>query len=285
MSKVDVSLLHQVEQDTIDDHVFDLYTYRAPTEEHHLGYVDRSGDDISVHLDITGIDLNIKQSLSAFNSRTQTSSTGYVCWQTSINFADWLIGDPKCPLGCLLKEKPTMLELGAGSSGILASTLGSLASIYVATDHQKHLTKLLRTNTEANVHTKVKFSPRDTSEKIKKATLNECYPIIHFQEYDWEDSDAKIDLQPPIVLTYPDLIIASDTIYNEYLIPFFVKALKNNIGYSTVAIVALQLRDESIIESFLRQMVAASTKVYSVPHSLMSINLQRGFSVYYITSN
>lgn len=273
-------VLEKVTSENIDNHLFDLYTTRAPSEEHHLGYVDRSSDNITVSLEKTGIDLTIKQSLSAFNSLKQPSSTGYVCWQTSIYLADWLLGDPKCPLKFLLDKKPIIVELGAGSSGILASVLGPLSTTYVATDHQKHLCRLLRLNTEENVQGKVTFLDVDTPAQIP--TSAPSTPSIRFMEYDWEGRNALLVLDP-VLNTFPHLILASDTIYNEYLIPYFVHSVAEILGPDTVAVVGVQLRDESIIELLLECFLDSNLCVYSVPTSLLSEKLQRGFVIYCIT--
>lgn len=275
--------LEQLHKDIIYDHVFETYTNRPPSEEHHLGYVDRTGDSITVTLPQSGIDLHLKQSLSAFNSSKQTSSTGYVCWQTSIYMADWLLSDRNSPFKKILDTRPTVLELGAGSSGVLASIIGPMASTYVATDHQKHLCKLLKLNVEINVHTKVNFdSDRSSSFGVYDPQIG---PTIIFKEYDWERCSSSLTSELLNNTQYPNLIIASDTIYNEYLIPHFVHCIKMNLGPNTLAIVGVQLRDDSILEAFLDRVVSTNLNLYSVPPSLLSDKLKRGFAIYCITTS
>lgn len=272
--------LEKVTLENIYEHLFDLYTTRAPSEEHHLGYVDRSSDNITVILEKTGIDLRIKQSLSALNSLKQPSSTGYVCWQTSIYLADWLLGDPKCPLKFLLDRKPIIVELGAGSSGILASVLGPLSATYLATDHQKHLCRLLRLNTEENVQGNATLL--DVDNQAQLPSFESPFPKILFMEYDWEDRNALLVFKP-VLNAFPHIILASDTIYNEYLVRYFVHSVADLLGPYTVAVVGVQLRDESILELFLECFLDSNLCVYSVPTLLLSEKLQHGFAVYCIT--
>lgn len=276
--------LEHVTRETFDNHLYDLYTERAPSEEHHLGYVNRSSDNITVTLEKTGIDLKIKQSLSALNSLKQPSSTGYICWQTSVYLADWLLGDPKCPFKFLLDRKPIIIELGAGSSGILASVLAPLSSTYIATDHQKHLCRLLRFNTEENIQGKVTFLKLKTSPYLPAYVpdIELSTPNILFMEYDWEVHNSYL-LFDPILGTLPDIVLASDTIYNEHLVVPFVGSVCGLVGPSTVAIVGVQLRDESVHQLFLECLFDFDLLVYSVPTELLSEKLQRGFVVYCIT--
>lgn len=279
-----LSRLDRIHQADVYEHIFHLYVEHKPTEQQHLGYVDKSTEMLPVHLPRANLDLEIQQSLTSLSSNTETSSTGFVCWQGAVNFADWILADANCPFREIFKPEISVLELGAGVSALLASVIGPRVSRYVASD-QKHVLKLLKQNFANNV-----VSQRYTSSTSEKAHVggpkmreDEKWSQIDFIELDWEHSKmGKARYLEVSDNQLPDLILASDTIYNSHLVPHFVNAMKAMMTSSTIAIVTIQLRDEEIAEQFVECVLQLGLAMYGVPDILLDRKLMEGFMVYCI---
>ncbi|WEJ95275.1 Ribosomal protein lysine methyltransferase [Yamadazyma tenuis] len=172
-------------------------------------------------------------------------------------------GDKRCPFGPYFSSAQLdVLELGAGVGGICGSVLGPHSKRYVCSD-QKLLLKLLRVNLEQN-------APQTD---------------IGVVELDWEYLPQGLEnyytaTEPG---NTPDLVLACDTIYNEYLIPFFLRALDSVMSHQTVCIVAVQMRDDITLEAFVSQTVEMEFDLYTVRQEDLSDQLSRGYVVYGIT--
>ena len=277
-SLIDVSCFELIKQ--VDDHIFELFTYHTPPENQDLGYVDRRSESIDITLHRSNIDLSISQSLTELSSTKETSSTGFVCWKSAVYFTDWLLSDERCPFYLIFRNKSSLkvLELGTGVAGICVSLLGPLVGTYTATD-QKHILKLLKQNFETNAGTQ-----KYTSTTLKRPpTKHTNPPRIEFIEFDWEDLDNAMYNCETLGLDPPDLVIACDTIYNDYLIPHFISAFTILLRQGTGILITLQLRQPDTLESFVRQVVDASLNMYYIPYDMLSEELTAGFVVYYIT--
>lgn len=284
---LDASNLHEIVPEAIDDHLFDLYTEHVHREGQHLGYVDKSKEAIVVTLPKSGVEIQVRQSLTELSSRTQTSSTGFICWQAAAVFADWVMNDERCPFHGFFGHNGalTVVELGSGVGAVCASTLGPLTRQYVATD-QRHILKLLRTNFAENVP-----PHRYTSSTLAAAQGPPQGPKkwvqaakIDFVEFDWERLDEALHNYGQIALEMPDLVVACDTVYNEYLVPPFLEAVSALLAPGSAAVVTLQLRDEDVLHCFLQKALEHELRVYSVPDHLLSNDLIHGFVVYCLTS-
>ncbi|KAL6452604.1 RKM5 Ribosomal lysine N-methyltransferase 5 [Candida maltosa Xu316] len=251
--------LELVDEDSIDDHVFELYSERQL--QNNLGYFDRSKNTISITLPHSQIDLTITQSLTQLsNQSSNSSSTGFICWQSSIFFTDWLLSSSNCPIK--LNPELTVLELGSGVAGIVPTILSSKSKHVIATD-QKHILKLLKSNIEENTYASMTTTTKSRIDVI---------------EFDWEDVDSGI-----IGVETPDVVIACDTIYNEYLIPYFINSLRNLLGDQSIAFVCVQLRDSITMEKFVTDVVNDEMLIlYTVPSSLLNEELRNGYVVYCI---
>ncbi|KAF3992445.1 hypothetical protein FT663_00725 [Candidozyma haemuli var. vulneris] len=268
--------LIKVNLDDIDDHVYDIHITHRPPDAQNLGYVDKSTDTLHLSLPTSGDELTITQSRSSLSGQ-ESSSTGFVCWQSVKYLADWILGDPKCPFYSYFKGDPQLavLELGAGVGAVLASLLGPRSRVYVATD-QKHILKLMKQNFLQNV------SSSRWSSKTLEWSQTAAKAQIEVVEYDWENH-GDVEKVLELMNSTPDLIIATDTIYNEYLVPYFVGALAASMGTTTGALVTVQLRDESITARFVEELAAQKLQLYTIKEELLSPELISGFAVYYIT--
>lgn len=276
--------LIKVDPDDLYDHLFQIYVEHKPTELQHLGYVDKSSNLLEVTLPNANIDLSVQQSLSLLSSGTESSTTGFICWQGGVNFADWVLADPRCPIRDLFNSSTTVLELGAGVGAVLASVLGPRVSTYVASD-QKHLLKLMKANFANNV----------VSQRYQSSTLpvaqnggpkrreEEAWSSIDFIEFDWEFYDkGRANYLELTSKQYPDVILASDTIYNTHLIPHFVNSMKSMMDHHTISLVTLQLRDEDVTEQFLLEVTQLGLELYAVRDEDLDQKLMEGFMVYCI---
>ncbi|KAG2733029.1 hypothetical protein G9P44_004019 [Scheffersomyces stipitis] len=301
---VDCSLLDFIDRGDVEDHVFELYSSRAPPEKQHLGYVDNSKEVVEISLDQLGMDLQIRQSLTELNSSRESSTTGFIVWQSSVLFVEWMLSDEKSPFFKVFQYRSdlTVAELGAGISGICATVLGPKVARYIATD-QKHILRLLMDNfqnnaggakwTSSTVENGASSSGKSSKKKGKKVTKSRSSysegSKIDFIEYDWEYLDLGRDnydslfLDSGLTPKHPDIILACDTIYNEYLIPFFIEAVKSLLAENTIVVISLQLRDSITLKSFVDQVVESELKMYSVPVEMLSEKLAKGFVIYVLT--
>lgn len=266
-------------ENDIPEHIYSVYTDRAPISGQNLGFVDRSKDIIEIALLKSNIDLRIRQSISALSSKTQTSSTGFICWQTALLLADWILSNKQCPLRPLIEGK-IVLELGTGVSALLASTIGPLCRHYICSD-QKHLLKLMKENFGDNVTTQRYTTSTGTEPQAMKSQNKADFPKIDFIELDWERKEWGISEFNRLSKSQSaDVIVACDTIYNLYLVPYFIETVKLLMHSDSVAIVAMQLRDESVLEDFLYKALEEDLVVELISDDLLSAELKRGFIVY-----
>lgn len=236
----------------VDDHVFDLYTECGPEENQNLGYVDRLSDLVQVEL-ADGTDLAIRQLWSEVIQNEL--STGFICWKALVHLVDWWSDGP---LASLLSTDTTVVELGAGVGGILALQLARKCRSYIATD-QKPILKLLQANLDENGASK----------------------HVLVVEFDWEYVEHGVYLVREVELAPIDVVLASDTIYNEYLAPHFIEAAYTILRPQGVAVVAVPLRHPELIECFVSEAVKHNRfLVRTVPSSQLSESLRHGYVVY-----
>ncbi len=337
----------EITLDTLDLHVYDLYTVHKPEEHSNLGYLSRKDDKIKVtvgdydkalkpvtktrrskrknkliNYDDTKLiehsnvvfELTIEQSVSGIssnNSEYKNNTTGYLLWKVSPIFADWMLNYQDInPFGRLFSNdhKSVVVELGAGVSGVLASTLGTRSQVYITTD-QHHLLKILKRNVVSNVdplksdscyNLSVEGSPltdelnnmngqgcKRTHKRhpLKHMFHHQDIPHIEVVEYDWErpaETLSNITQYYPLTHEFPDLLIACDTVYNEHLMPMFVEALRTVCGPETIVIVATQLRDPIVVEAFLGEGIKQGFMIYYIMEDHLSNPLRRGFALYYM---
>lgn len=230
-------------------------------------------------------------------------------WKISPLLAEW-ISAPQNPLRThgVLTPSSAVVELGCGISGLIALSLAPSIGVYVATD-QDYVARWVRANIEANAAVALRLSddlhqtqetdhgPRTSRrhrEKRssrpkgsvgKKTSRNEMDGDEHnrgeksdglgldnvfFTPLDWElDDPSSLSVSPDH--SGFDVLISCDCIYNEALIPPFVRtcvdicrlrpahqATKDSSsagerGGPTVCVIAQQRRSPEVFESWLRE--------------------------------
>ncbi|ODV63609.1 S-adenosylmethionine-dependent methyltransferase ASCRUDRAFT_26514, partial [Ascoidea rubescens DSM 1968] len=285
----------------VSDHVFELYSKNMEKRQNNLGFVSSNEKDLKDEiLQKMEFSFEIKQSLTNLSSNTDSSTTGYVMWQLTPFFLKWLLYS-KHPFHDLIfehyheyrrnnKKELVIVELGSGISGISATILLNFCDRYIATD-QHNLLKLMRENIISNCHlNSINFNSKTIGHQKNNQSHN--HVTIESIEFDWEEPlDGIYELNEVMALeqetSYSSLIIACDTIYNEYLMEHFINAMaaihRNNDERKVVdvgALVAMQLRDNCIVQMFLERLLEAQFDVFHLPEELLSDELQNGFSIY-----
>ncbi|OBA22509.1 hypothetical protein METBIDRAFT_39159 [Metschnikowia bicuspidata var. bicuspidata NRRL YB-4993] len=280
---INAAALLEISHESLYEHVFAAHTEHRPCAHQHLGYVDKSADKINVCLPRAGVDLSVQQLLLSLSSGTQLSSTGFICWQTALYFADWAVAFAPCPLAAVLHKDSVVLELGAGVSAVLAAVVGPRVGHYVASD-QAHLLKLMKQNFRANVVSQRYDSntcAKDRDHAPRRLDAAAKWSQIDFVALDWEGPGpgtrrfAELTGRP-----HADVVVACDTIYNSYLIAPFLACMALAMCEHTVAVVAMQLRDEAITEEFLERALQAGLRVFQVRDEHLTPELIEGFAVY-----
>lgn len=246
------------------------------------------------------------------------STTGYVLWSTTPFFLKWLLYDKGAqplrdgsevsiidledeksdlkmyiPPLLNLSDKEinsnhiTVIELGAGISGILPVLLSNFVNNYICTDQRGILNKLkhnikenlLQLNRRKCVSASLGLSQDDPEDgEMRKVNL-EVLPL------DWET--FKIPEQYPDLLRAKTIsnivyILAMDVIYNEYLIDPFLKTLKTLMQFfaeKAHCIVGIHLRDQDVVVQFLEKaMLEYQLSVYHVVDPTLQSSR---FSLYY----
>lgn len=261
--------LHELKKEDIPNYICELFAFRVP-ENRNLGWVDRSKITLRVNIPSVDADLVIKQLPSGL-SGSQLSSTGFVCWLTCVVLADWLASQ-ESQFYALCASPITVLELGCGTSALLASVLGPRVRHYVATD-QKHILKLAIGNFQENAVGRYTSSTVDSPHRLGGK--------VDFIELDWEDNENGFRMFTELTGSqWPDLVVASDTIYNEYLAGAFVETLKRAMSNSLVGLIAVHLRDEPLMQFFLDSLCKAF-QVFTIPEERLG-ELRHGYDVYCI---
>lgn len=256
------------------------------------------------------ISLDIQQSISLFTSKQETSTTGAMVWRVSVFFTEWLLNIangyivdedleieswkingiqidssatiaqlPKLNLFSQPLQSWDVIELGCGIGGLAAAAIGPQVNSYIATDHLTSIIKTANLNVQNN---------------NDKSITN-----IHCMEYDWETPSLGIEeLQRVFGLngdnneSRPLIILALDTVFNEFLIPHFLNAIvalaKTLRPRNAHVIIGQQVRDPEIMESFMSQFVRRAHDdgskcfdVWAVPDRFLTERLINGYTVHY----
>lgn len=214
-------------------------------------------------------------------------------WKVTPLLAEWIASNNFLADIGYLSSATVALELGAGVSGIVASTLGPLVKRYIATD-QDYVIRILKQNISENLPTPPparKTVKRKANSKDKASHIpgDRAAPCIETLQLDWE-ADCITSLpslldQGQISAEGPsngvDLIIACDCIYNDMLIePFNTICAQicrlrctDQGGNPTLCVIAQQLRSHEVFESWLKDF-HRSFHVWQVPDKLLTAPLR-----------
>ncbi|KAH6635577.1 hypothetical protein B0J18DRAFT_462652 [Chaetomium sp. MPI-SDFR-AT-0129] len=130
-----------------EEETFELFAQDLPSQN--LGFIDSR--IATLELTVGGRDLAIHQSPGVLSSNRAGGTTGAVVWKITPLFADWLSSPSTNPLftHALLTPSSYLIELGSGTSGLVALLAAPQVSRYVLTD-QAYVAKLVEQNVAEN---------------------------------------------------------------------------------------------------------------------------------------
>ncbi|KAL5117109.1 Ribosomal protein lysine methyltransferase [Pleosporales sp. CAS-2024a] len=257
--------------DDAEEEAFVVFSQDIPSQS--LGAIDSQAATLDVS--VAGCDLVIRQSPGLLRSNRKEGTTGAVIWKVTPLLAHWLSSPTNFLFAnAILSPTSTVLELGAGVSGIVALALGSRVSHYTATD-QDYVLKLLGQNVAENLD---RVLPRTRGQasrsKGKQQVPSAAAQRISVEPLDWETHHVA-HMEPV------DMVIACDCIYNESL----VEPLNSTCAAlcrrrrppekPTLCLMAQQLRSPDVFEAWLKSF-DAKFRVWQVPHDLLGDGLREG---------
>ncbi|EFR05098.1 hypothetical protein MGYG_08107 [Nannizzia gypsea CBS 118893] len=135
---------HEVED--AEDDAFIQFSNPIPSSN--LGFIDPRSS--TVELTVGGEELTIRQSPTILSSKRAGGTTGAVLWQVTPKLAEWLCKkDNALWKSSVLNSESAVVELGCGTSAVLAVSLGPKVGCYAATD-QEYVRKLFNENLRTN---------------------------------------------------------------------------------------------------------------------------------------
>ena len=204
-----------------EEESFQLFSQNIPSQD--LGFVDAKAT--SLEITIPNRELSIQQSPTLLSSNRERGTTGAVVWKITPLFAQWILSEDNILFrSSVFDESSAILELGSGSSGIVAIALAPRIGRYIATD-QEYVFKLLKANIKEN-NLKQKKSDSSTAKHHGKPRFDYdsafASSSIQVLALDWESSlisslPAMVDVDSADVSKFIGGVIACDCIYNESL--------------------------------------------------------------------
>ncbi|CAG8715228.1 1921_t:CDS:2 [Racocetra persica] len=262
---------NSVEVIDADEEVFFLYTEGCPLEWKHEQIMSQKDAYIDVMIDDQLI-IKIAQNQSLLSVN---GTTGTVVWNSSIMLSKFMFTH-RSWLN-LSADKTKILELGSGCglTGIsLAATLVKLIALTDQATMLPHLWKNVKRNLDRNlISSKVLVVELAWGEEIDRDILSEHW----------------------------DYIIASDCIYNEFIVNAFVETLArlcNNNKFAkqiheeslqndnneriqpTIAIIAMELRSEIVHLEFLKEMKRKNFIMWRLPNTMLGSDFEKGYAAY-----
>ncbi|KAI1651354.1 uncharacterized protein F4817DRAFT_324263 [Daldinia loculata] len=284
------SLLDQLGPEISDpeEETFLLYSQDIPSQN--LGFVDPQATTLD--LSVAGKDYVIHQSPTILNR--PGSTTGAVVWKITPLIADWLAASDN-PLWAsgILSSCSDVLELGCGISGLVGLVLAPLVAKYTLTD-QSYVARLVEKNINENSPLRNPKQTKTTSTSQKrKGKPSAVYPKaeLRFVPLDWELDEVTPSLTGSDKVKSFDLVIACDCIYNDTLIQPLVQTCadvcrlrasdENGADKTAVCLVAQQLRDPEIFESWIKEF-SRYFRTWRIPDNALTEGLRSnpGFVVH-----
>ncbi|TLD27316.1 hypothetical protein PspLS_04787 [Pyricularia sp. CBS 133598] len=274
------------EMEDPEEETFILFSQDIPSQN--LGFIDPSAS--TLELAVAGRDLTIHQSPGILSSTRSGGTTGAVVWKVTPLFAEW-ISTPDNILASagVISQTSSVLELGCGTSAVVGLVLAPSVASFTMTD-QSYVARLVEQNIQEN-----NSSLKSKAVKGRRAKSAPQQQALRFTPLDWETDQVTASLTGSPQVKSFDLVIACDCIYNESLIDPLaqtcvdacrlreLEAVPSSDGTSlpTVCVVAQQLRDPDIFESWIKRF-HRSFQVWRVPDASLPEGLRStsGFVVH-----
>jgi len=268
-----------------EDETFLLFSQSIPSQD--LGFVDAKATDLEIS--ISGRDLAIVQSPGLLSSDREEGTTGAVLWRITPLFAAWITSEHNFLFRAgVIDRNSEVLELGCGTSGIVAIMLAPKIGRYIATD-QNYVFKLLKSNVENNPpKQKASNGVKRQGKAIPNSRPGSSRTNIELLALDWEGSlvsnlSSLIGSSSNDDSHTLDAVIACDCVYHEALVDPLVRTsaeicqLANLASGNkmTLCIVAQQLRSHLVFEAWLLAFHKVF-RVWRVPDELLTDGLRQG---------
>ncbi|CAG8534164.1 7321_t:CDS:2 [Ambispora leptoticha] len=264
------------------EEVFLLYTEGKPVEWKHNRVVEQKKECVNVMLDDAHT-VTIYQSQSLLSLR---GSTGSVLWDPSILLSRLFLSKDAQSFFNLSTEHTHILELGAGC-GLVGITLAPLVKSITLTDQQMVL-PLLWKNVKRN---------------LGEDVANGKVSVVELVWTKGNKEDGGIDRD--IMRQRWDYVVVCDCVYNEFIVDILVATIarccragrgKYKFDYqgkgldpdeqevvqsvkNTIAIIALELRSDTVHWSFLEELVKMFF-VWRLPARMLDQEFEKGYVVY-----
>ncbi|KAI6382464.1 hypothetical protein MCOR25_000756 [Pyricularia grisea] len=274
-----------------EEETFILFSQDIPSQN--LGFIDPSAS--MLELTVAGRDLTIYQSPGILSSTRSGGTTGAVVWKVTPLFAEW-ISTPDNILASagVISQSSSVLELGCGTSAVVGLVLAPSVASFTMTD-QSYVARLVEQNIQENNNSIKSKAAKGRRAKSAPQQQQQQQQALRFMPLDWETDQVTASLTGSPQAKSFDLVIACDCIYNESLIDPLaqtcvdvcrlreLEAAPSSDGTSrpTVCVVAQQLRDPDIFESWIKRF-HRSFQVWRVPDTSLPEGLRStsGFVVH-----
>lgn len=243
-------------------------------------------------VEVAGREFDVSQAPGVLESRRSGGTTGAVLWNVTPRLADWLSAPANPLFPSVLGPSSSVLELGCGTSGLLALVAAGKVGRYTLTD-QPYVFKTLSANLLANEDRAApqagKGRKKAGQAKGRREGVFGAKGNIAFVELDWEK-----DVPGPSLAGGADgldAVLAADCVYNEALVLPFVQtcadacALRGTpdegAGEPTVCVVAQQLREPGVFGAWM-EAFHAKFRAWRVPDVVVGAELgeESGFVVH-----
>ena len=207
-----------------------------------------------------------------------------VLWKVTPLVAGWLASPQNFLFRFgILDSASTVLELGSGTSGVIASTISPLVKSFICTD-QKYALGLLEQNLSEN-------RPQRKIARSKKESSNSNVEVLPLDwEFDTVTSIPHLLRSKAIDVSNGfDAVISCDCIYNEALVEPFVQTCREICRLRqasvecrpTLCIIAQQIRSSDVMERWLGETLTFF-RLWRVPDELLDEGLREntGFVVH-----
>ena len=202
-----------------EEESFLLFSQKTPSQG--LGFVDAKAT--SLEITVNNRDLIIQQSPTLLSSNREDGTTGAVVWKITPHFARWIASDDNILFrSSIFDQTSTVLELGSGTSGIVAIALAHRIGRYIATD-QEYVFKLLKANIEENNPKQKESGSRIVKHHGKPRVHNGSVfarSNIDVLALNWESSlisSLLMDTNSADVSKVISAVVSCDCVYNESL--------------------------------------------------------------------
>lgn len=204
-----------------------------------------SSESTEVTVDMFGTHIVLRQDPCSRN-------LGTTVWDASIVLAKYV---EKNFSGKSRVRGKTVVELGAGVSGLVGMCFALVGAEVTLTDITDAVLDTLRHNVEYNL------SPATL--RLNQSQMADAVGRVDVVELDWSIKSHFERVAPPV-----DYVVAADCVYNEESVSMFLDAVQALFGPRTIGLVCNEFRSESVHAEFMSKF-GANFSMKKVPSSKM----------------